>query len=98
MGRLMDAVRAVSALAMALAVDWADWLMRCCGVGSVAMYQISGPCLSPVLDGPIRKTGRRTQKHQYLRNHQSDWSQICTAPSWGCLLTVGGATTLSSAS
>ena len=37
MGRLMDAVLAVSVLEMALAVAWADWVMSCCGVGSLAM-------------------------------------------------------------
>ena len=36
----MDAVQAVSALSMALAVAWADWVMSCCGVGSVAMSQM----------------------------------------------------------
>ena len=36
----MDAVLAVSALAMASAVDWADWVMSCCGVGSEAMSQM----------------------------------------------------------
>ena len=40
MGRLMDAVLAVSVLAMASAVAWADWVMSCCGVSSVAMSQI----------------------------------------------------------
>ena len=45
MGRLMDVVLAVSVLAMVSAVAWADWVMSCCGVGSVAMSQI--------LDGQI---------------------------------------------
>ena len=36
----MDAILAVSALAMALAVAWADWVMSCCGVGSEAMSQM----------------------------------------------------------
>ena len=40
MGRLMDAVLAVSAFAMASAVALADWVMSCCGVGSEAMFQI----------------------------------------------------------
>ena len=39
MGKQMDEVQTVSALAMALAVAWADWVMRCCRVGSVAMSQ-----------------------------------------------------------
>ena len=77
----MDVVQAVSALAMVSAVAWADWVMSCCGVGSAAMSQIMGPHLSPVLDGQIRKTGARTQKCQYLRNHQLDWSHIHTALS-----------------
>ena len=37
MGRLMDAILAVSALVMASAVAWADWVISCCGVGSEAM-------------------------------------------------------------
>ena len=40
MGRLMDAILAVSALVMASAVAWADWVMSCCGVGSEAMSQV----------------------------------------------------------
>ena len=42
MGRLIDAVLAVSALAIASAVAWADWLMSCygVGVGSEAMSQV----------------------------------------------------------
>ena len=38
MGRLTDAVLAVSVLVMALAVAWADCMMSCCGVGSDAMF------------------------------------------------------------
>ena len=45
MGRLMDAILAVSALVMASVVAWADWVMSCCGVSSEAMFQM--------LDGPI---------------------------------------------
>ena len=33
----MDTILAVSVLAMASAVAWADWMMSCCGVGSEAM-------------------------------------------------------------
>ena len=40
MGRLMDAVLAVSTLAMASAVAWADWVISCCGVSSEAMSQV----------------------------------------------------------
>ena len=36
----MDAVLAVSALAMASVVAWADCLMSCCGVSSEAMSQV----------------------------------------------------------
>ena len=36
----MDAVLAVSVLAMASAVAWADWVMSCCSVGSEAMSQM----------------------------------------------------------
>ena len=74
MGSLMGAVLAVSALAMASAVAWADWVISCCGVGSEAMSQ--------VLDGLIMvrlgKNRRRTQKCLYLRNHQSDLLQTWT--------------------
>ena len=48
----MDMVLVVSALAMALAVAWADWVMSCCGVGSVAMSQTQ-----LVRYSQIRKTG-----------------------------------------
>ena len=42
MGRLIDAVLAVSILAIASAVAWAYWEMSCCGVGidSEAMSQV----------------------------------------------------------
>ena len=60
----MDAVLAVSALAMASAVAWVDWIMSCCGVGSEAMSQM--------LDGLIMvrsaKQGEDT-KWLYLGNH-----------------------------
>ena len=36
----MDAILAVSALAMASAVAWADWVISCCGVVSEAMSQM----------------------------------------------------------
>ena len=36
----MDAVLAVSALAIASAMAWADWEMSCCGVGSEAMSRV----------------------------------------------------------
>ena len=72
----MDAILAVSVLAMASAVAWADWVMSCCGVGSEAMSQVLD-CLLMVRLG---KTGRRgrIQKWLYLGNHQSDLPQIWT--------------------
>ena len=42
MGRLIDAVLAVSTLVISSAVAWADWVMSCCGVGSEAMSQVLG--------------------------------------------------------
>ena len=44
MGRLIDAVLAVSTLAIASAVAWTDWVMSCCGIGvsSDAMSQVLG--------------------------------------------------------
>ena len=43
MGRLIDALLAVSALAIAFAVAWADWEISCCGVGvDSAMSQVLG--------------------------------------------------------
>ena len=61
---------------MASAVAWADWVMSCCGVGSVAMLQI--------LDSQIMvRSGKwgRTQKWLYLGNCQSDLPDFWTAPS-----------------
>ena len=61
MGRLLDAVLAVSVLAMASAVAWADWVISCYGVSSEAMFQI--------LDGQImvrsEKQGGQT-KNGYI--------------------------------
>ena len=76
MGRLMDAVLAVSALVMASAVACTDWVISCCGVGSEAM--------SKVLDGQVLimvrlgRTGGRIQKCLYLRNRLSDLLQTWT--------------------
>ena len=44
LGRLIDAVLAVSTLAIASTVAWADWEMSCCGIGvdSEAMSQVLG--------------------------------------------------------
>ena len=36
----MEAVLAVSALAITSAVAWGDWVMSCCGIGSEAMSQV----------------------------------------------------------
>ena len=74
MGRLMDAILAVSALAMVSAVAWADWVMSCCGVGSEAMFQMLGGLIMVRLG----KDRGRIQKCQYLRNCQSDLLQILT--------------------
>ena len=49
----MDAVLAVSALAMASAVAWADWVMSCCGVGSEAIFLL--------LDGQIMVRSEKTR-------------------------------------
>ena len=38
----MEAVLAVSTLAIASAVAWADWMMSCYGIGSEAMSQVLG--------------------------------------------------------
>ena len=84
----MDAVLAVSMLAMVSAVAWADWVISSCGVSFEAMFQI--------LDGQIRKDKvGRTQKWLYLGNCQSDWAQIFTEPSRGYLLCCGALTMVS---
>ena len=49
----MDAILAVSTLAMALAVAWAEWVISCCGVGSEAMSQVLD-CLIMVRRGKNR--------------------------------------------
>ena len=54
MGRLMDAVLAVSVLAMASAVAWADWVISCCGVSSEAMSQM--------LEGLIMVRSEKTKR------------------------------------
>ena len=54
MGRLMDAVLAVSVLAMVSVVALADCMMSCCGVGSEAMSQMLGGLIMV----RSRKTGR----------------------------------------
>ena len=56
MGRLMDAVLAVSALVMVSAVAWADWVIRCCGVGSEVMSQVLD-CLIMVRLGKPEREG-----------------------------------------
>ena len=40
MGRLMDAVLAVSALVMVSGVAWTDWVISCCGIASEAMSYV----------------------------------------------------------
>ena len=68
-GQADGCLLAVSTLAMASAVAWADWVISCCGVISEAMSQ--------VLDGLImvrlEKTVGRIQKCLYLGNH---WSNL----------------------
>ena len=54
MGRLMDAVLAVSALAIASAVAWADWEMSCCGVGGWFCH-VSGAGWSGTDNGQNRR-------------------------------------------
>ena len=54
---MIDAVLAVSTLAMASAVAWADWEMSCCGVGSEA--HVSGAGWSGADNGQIGKNIRR---------------------------------------
>ena len=54
MGRLMDAVLAVHALAMASAVAWADWVISCCGVSSEAMSQVLDGLIMVRLEKPGR--------------------------------------------
>ena len=58
-GRLTDDVLPVSALAMASAVAWADWVMSCCGVGvNSAMSQVlGGQVLIMVRIGEILRRG-----------------------------------------
>ena len=54
MGRLIDAVLTVSALAIASAVAWADWEMSCCGVG-VDSAHVSGAGWSGTDNGQNRR-------------------------------------------
>ena len=80
MGRLMEAVLAVSALAIASAVAWADWVMSCCGigVGSEAMSQVlSGQVLIVVRMREFKERGM-IQKLLYLGNCQSNLLQNLT--------------------
>ena len=64
----MDAVLAVSALAIASAVAWADWVISCCGIGSEAMSQVY--YLIMVKLENLRRGV--VQKCQYLRNRRSN--------------------------
>ena len=67
----MDAILAISALTMASAVAWADWVISCCGVSSEAMSQV----LNGLIMVRLGKTGGRIQKCLYLRNCWSDLLQ-----------------------
>ena len=62
-GRLTDTILAVSALAMASAVAWVDWVMSCCGVGvNSAMSQVlGGQVLIMVRIGKILRRGYDTK-------------------------------------
>ena len=61
MGRLMEAVLAVSALAIASAVAWADWVISCCGIGSETMsHVLGGQVLIMVRLGEIQGEGYDT--------------------------------------
>ena len=69
----MEAVLAVSALAIASAVAWADWVMSCCGIGSEAMSQVlSGQVLIMVQMEEIQGERGMVQKLLYLGNCQLD--------------------------
>ena len=79
MGRLIDAVLAVSTLAIASAVTWADWVMSCCGVGvgSEAMSQVLGDqVLIMVRLGKNQGERGRIQTWLYLGNRWSDLLHI----------------------
>ena len=69
MGRLIDAVLAVSTLAIASAVAWADLEMSCCGVGvDSAMSQVlGGQVLIMVRIGEILRRGYDTKTSISLR-------------------------------
>ena len=91
MGRLIDAVLAVSALAIASAVAWADWVMSCCGIGSEAMSQVLGGQVLIMVRMEIQGEERgMIQKWLYLGNHQSDLLQNLKQCSWGCALPLDG--------
>ena len=53
----MDTVLAVSALGMASAVAWMEWVISCCGVGSEAMSEVLD-CLLMVRMGKPERGGR----------------------------------------
>ena len=50
----MDAILAVSTLAMASAVAWADWVISCCGVSSEGMFQMLDSVIMVRLGKPER--------------------------------------------
>ena len=76
MGRLMDAILAVSALAIASAVAWANLVISCCGVGvgSESMSQVLGGQVLIMIRLKKQERGR-IQKWLYLGNRQSDLLQ-----------------------
>ena len=87
MGRLMEAVLAVSSLAIASAVAWAGWEMSCCGtgVGSEAMSQVlGGQVLIMVRIGEIQGEGYDTKMSisqepsvRFTSNLDSVYMRVC---------------------
>ena len=93
MGRLIDAVLAVSALAIASAVAWADWEMSCCGVGvNSAMYQVlGGQVLIMVRIGEILRRGYDTKMSISLEPLvwftsflDTVYLRVCPTTKWCC--------------
>ena len=93
MDRLIDAVLAVSALAIASAVAWADWEMSCCGVGvNSAMSQVlGGQVLIMVRIGEILWRGYDTKMSISLEPSvrftsflDTVYLRVCPTTRWHC--------------
>ena len=93
MGRLIDAVLAVSALAIASAVAWADWEMSCCGVGvDSAMSQVlGGQVLIMVRIGENLRRGYDTKMSisleplvQFTSFLVTVYLRVCPTTRWHC--------------